>query len=108
MAKVVNLRFHEAGKPYRFLAGDLKLKVGDAVMVNTALGQDIAFVVDEPFDLPEEKVDETILPVLRYANEKEMEHYHEKKEREKSAFYNGLPPLLMITKAYTLVRLIFS
>ena len=47
MAKVVNLRFHDAGKPYRFLAGDLKLTVGDAVMVNTALGQDIAFVVDE-------------------------------------------------------------
>ena len=90
MAKVVNLRFHDAGKPYRFLAGDLKLKVGDAVMVNTALGQDIAFVVDEPFDLPEEKVDETILPVLRYANEKEMDHYHEKKEREKSAFYKCL------------------
>ena len=53
MAKVVNLRFHDAGKPYRFLAGDMKLKVGDAVMVNTALGQDIAFVVDEPFELPD-------------------------------------------------------
>ena len=108
MAKVVNLRFHDAGKPYRFLAGDLKLKVGDAVMVNTALGQDIAFVVDEPFDLPEEKVDETILSVLRYANEKEMEHYHEKKEREKSAFYKCLELIEKRELPMTLVEAVYS
>ena len=108
MAKVVNLRFHDAGKPYRFLAGDLKLKVGDAVMVNTALGQDIAFVVDEPFDLPEEKVDETILPVLRYANEKEMEHYQEKKEREKSAFYKCLELIEKRELPMTLVEAVYS
>ena len=108
MAKAVNLRFHDAGKPYRFLAGDLKLKVGDAVMVNTALGQDIAFVVDEPFDLPEEKVDETILPVLRYANEKEMEHYHEKKEREKSAFYKCLELIEKRELPMALVEAVYS
>ena len=90
MARVVNLRFHDAGKPYRFLTGDLKLNVGDAVMVNTALGQDIAFVVDEPFDIPDEKLDDSILPVLRFANEKEMQHYREKKVRENDAYLKCL------------------
>ena len=108
MAKVVNLRFHDAGKPYRFLAGDFKLKVGDAVMVNTALGQDIAFVVDEPFDLPDEKLDETILPVLRMATDTEMDHYAEKKKREQSAFIKCLEfiekrelPMMLVEAVYT-------
>ncbi len=108
MAKVVNLRFHDAGKPYRFLAGDMKLKVGDAVMVNTALGQDIAFVVDEPFDLPEEKLDDTLLPVLRFANETEMSHYRDKKVREQDAFYKCLGfiekrelPMTLVEAVYT-------
>ena len=108
MTKVVNLRFHDAGKPYRFLAGDMKLKVGDAVMVNTALGQDIAFVVDEPFDLPEEKLDDTLLPVLRFANETEMSHYRDKKVREQDAFYKCLGfiekrelPMTLVEAVYT-------
>ncbi|MBO4496114.1 MAG: stage 0 sporulation protein [Clostridiales bacterium] len=108
MAKVVNLRFHDAGKPYRFLAGEFKLKVGDAVMVNTALGQDIAFVVDEPFDLPDDKLDETILPVLRMANNTELTHYEEKKEREQSAFIKCLEfiekrelPMTLVEAVYT-------
>jgi len=108
MAKVVNLRFHDAGKPYRFLAGDMKLKVGDAVMVNTALGQDIAFVVDEPFDLPEEKLDETLLPVLRFANEAEMNHYRDKKVREQDAFYKCLGFIEKRELPMTLVEAVYS
>lgn len=108
MAKVVNLRFHDAGKPYRFLAGDMKLKVGDAVMVNTALGQDIAFVVDEPFDLPEEKLDDTLLPVLRFANEAEMSHYRDKKVREQDAFYKCLGFIEKRELPMTLVEAVYS
>ena len=108
MAKVVNLRFHDAGKPYRFLTGDMKLKVGDAVMVETALGQDIAFVVDEPFDLPDDKVDETILPVLRMANESEMAHYEEKKKREEGAFHKCLDLIAQRELPMTLVEAVYS
>ena len=99
MAKVVNLRFHDA---------DMKLKVGDAVMVNTALGQDIAFVVDEPFDLPEEKLDETLLPVLRFANEAEMNHYRDKKVREQDAFYKCLGFIEKRELPMTLVEAVYS
>ena len=108
MAKVVNLRFHDAGKPYRFLAGDMKLKVGDAVMVNTALGQDIAFVVDEPFELPDEKIDDTVLPVLRMANETEMAHYQEKKVREDDAFHKCLAFIEKRDLPMTLVEAVYS
>ncbi len=108
MARVVNLRFHDAGKPYRFLTGDLKLKVGDAVMVNTALGYDIAFVVDEPFDIPDEKIDENILPVLRFATDKEMEHYHDKREREDIAFKKCLTLIEKHQLPMTLVEAVYS
>ena len=108
MARVVNLRFHDAGKPYRFLAGDMKLKVGDAVMVNTALGQDIAFVVDEPFEIPDNKIDDTILPILRYASDKEMVHYHEKREREDLAFKKCLALIEKRELPMTLVEAVYS
>lgn len=108
MARVVNLRFHDAGKPYRFLAGDMKLKVGDAVMVNTALGTDIAFVVDEPFDIPDEKIDDTILPILRYASDKEMVHYQDKREREDVAFKKCLVLIEKHQLPMTLVEAVYS
>ena len=108
MARVVNLRFHDAGKPYRFLAGDMKLKVGDAVMVNTALGQDIAFIVDEPFEIPDNKIDDTILPILRYASDKEMVHYHEKREREDLAFKKCLALIEKRELPMTLVEAVYS
>lgn len=108
MARVVNLRFHDAGKPYRFLTGDLKLKVGDAVMVNTALGYDIAFVVDEPFDIPDEKIDENILPVLRLATDKEMDRYHDKREREEVAFKKCLALIEKHQLPMTLVEAVYA
>ncbi|MBQ0012842.1 MAG: stage 0 sporulation family protein [Clostridiales bacterium] len=108
MARVVNLRFHDAGKPYRFLTGDLKLKVGDAVMVNTALGYDIAFVVDEPFDIPDEKIDENILPVLRFATDKEMDRYHDKREREEVAFKKCLALIEKHQLPMTLVEAVYA
>ena len=108
MARVVNLRFHDAGKPYRFLTGNLKLKVGDAVMVNTALGYDIAFVVDEPFDIPDEKIDENILPVLRFATDKEMDRYHDKREREEVAFKKCLALIEKHQLPMTLVEAVYA
>lgn len=108
MARVVNLRFHDAGKPYRFLAGDMKLKVGDAVMVNTALGTDMAFVVDEPFDIPDDKIDDTILPILRFASDKEMVHYYDKREREDVAFKKCLALIEKHQLPMTLVEAVYS
>ena len=57
MTKVVNVRFHDAGKSYRFSCDGLTLNIGDAVMVETQLGLDLAHVVEEPFELDLSKFD---------------------------------------------------
>ena len=86
MTKVVNVRFHDAGKSYRFSCEGMDLTIGDAVMVETSIGLDLAHVVEEPFDLDVSKYDEEIIPVLRLASDKEIERYQVKKEKEKEAY----------------------
>ena len=75
MAKLVYVRFHDAGKSYRFTCNDLNLTIGDAVMVETSVGLDLAHVVEEPYDIDDSQITEDVLPVLRMANEKEIERY---------------------------------
>ena len=86
MTKIVNVRFHDAGKSYKFSCENMKLNIGDAVMVETSLGLDLAHVVEEAYDLDTKNFEEEILPVLRLASDKEIERYQVKKEKEKEAY----------------------
>ena len=86
MTKIVNVRFHDAGKSYKFSCENMKLNIGDAVMVETSLGLDLAHVVEEAYDLDTKNFEEEILPVLRLASDKEIERYQIKKEKEKEAY----------------------
>ncbi len=86
MRKIVNLRFRDAGKVYKFSCDGMNLSIGDAVMVETSMGTDIAHVVEEPMDIEDNTVGEDVLPVLRMANEKELERYELKKVKEKEAY----------------------
>ncbi len=86
MTKIVNVRFHDAGKSYRFSCEGMNLNIGDAVMVETSAGPDLAHVVEEPFDVDVSQYSEEILPITRLANEKELERYQLKKEKEKEAY----------------------
>ncbi len=86
MKKVVNLRFRDAGKVYKFTCDGMNLKLGDAVMVETSMGIDIAHVAEEPLEIDDSEVPEDILPVLRFANEKELERYELKIVKEREAY----------------------
>ncbi|MBO4242650.1 MAG: stage 0 sporulation family protein [Clostridiales bacterium] len=86
MRRTVNLRFRDAGKAYRFTCDDIDLKIGDAVMVETSMGIDLAHVIDEPIEVEDSQIGEDVLPVLRFANEKELERYELKKEKEQEAY----------------------
>ncbi|MCR5616880.1 MAG: stage 0 sporulation family protein [Clostridiales bacterium] len=86
MTKIVNVRFHDAGKSYKFSCGDFKLNIGDAVMVETSLGLDLAHVVEEPYDIDEKTFPEEIVPILRLATDKEIERYQVKKGKEREAY----------------------
>ena len=61
MTKVVNVRFRDAGKAYRFTTGGLSLGIGDSVIVETEQGIDLAHVCEEPYDLEGDVKD--ILPI---------------------------------------------
>ena len=86
MTKIVNVRFHDAGKSYKFSCEGFKLKIGDAVMVETSLGLDLAHVVEDPYELDTASVGEEIVPILRIATDKEVERYSVKKEKEREAY----------------------
>ena len=86
MRKTVNLRFRDAGKAYRFTCDDLDLKIGDAVMVETSQGMDLAHVVDEPIEITDDQIGDDVLPVLRRANAQEIERYELKKQKEQEAY----------------------
>ncbi|MBP5262262.1 MAG: stage 0 sporulation protein [Clostridiales bacterium] len=86
MTKVVNCRFREAGRVYRYKCDGMSLSIGDKVMVNTNLGEDMAHVIEAPYVIPEEKEGEDLIPVLRKANTEEIRIYQEKLVKEEEAF----------------------
>ena len=88
MTKVVNVRFRDAGKPYRFSCNDMILSIGDAVMVETNLGLDLAHVCVEPYEIEITKDSEEtkLLPILRKASEEEIARYEEKCRNEEDAY----------------------
>lgn len=86
MPKVVSIRFQEAGKSYHFDPGNLKLHLGDAVIVETESGLDIGYVAEEVFDIPEERLVKPLKPVVRHVDAHDLAAHEAKKEREKEAF----------------------
>ena len=86
MTKIVNVRFHDAGKSYKFSCEGMHLNIGDAVMVETSLGLDLAHVSEEPVDIDISDYKDRISPVLRLATDKEIERFNVKKEKEREAY----------------------
>ena len=72
--KIVNLRTRDAGVTLRYRCDGLSLALGDAVMIDTELCEEIAFVAQEPYV---EETSEDIPFVKRMASEKELEKYYD-------------------------------
>ena len=58
MTKIICVRFRTAGKIYYFSPGELEIKKGDHVIVETARGVEYGKVVSDIREMPEEKVKE--------------------------------------------------
>ncbi len=84
MTRIVNVRFRDAGKTYRFSCDGLNLSIGDAVMVETQVGVDLAHVREEPYET--ENAGDDIVPVMHKATDAEIARYDEKCAQEKEAF----------------------
>ena len=86
MKKVIGVRFRMSGKIYYFDPGDLQIKRGSHVIVETARGVEYGTVVGEIKEISDEEFDQPLKPVLRLATEQDEEKQQENKKKEKEAF----------------------
>lgn len=86
MTKVIGVRFRTAGKIYFFDPLDFEIKRGDHVIVETARGIEFGTVMAGVKEVEDEKVIQPLKPVLRIANERDMEQEANNKVKEKEAF----------------------
>lgn len=86
MIKVVGIRFRTAGKIYFFDPGKFTVKKGDHVIVETARGIEFGTAVSDAKEVEEDKVIQPLKPVLRIANQKDVEQEAANKEKEKDAY----------------------
>ncbi|MCI8505981.1 MAG: stage 0 sporulation family protein [Lachnospiraceae bacterium] len=84
MTKVIGVRFRTADKIYFFAPGDLDIKKGQYVIVETARGVEYGYVVMGVKDVDDSKVVQPLKPVLRIATKEDeaIEEKNKKKERE--------------------------
>ena len=86
MIKVVGIRFRTAGKIYFFDPGKFTVKKGDHVIVETARGIEFGTAVSDAKEVEEDKVIQPLKPVLRIANQRDVEQEVANKEKEKEAY----------------------
>ncbi len=86
MTKVVGVKFRDIGKSYYFDPGNLEIKKGEHVIVETARGQEYGFVSFEPREIDDEKITVPLKAVIRIATKKDAEHVNENKKKEENAF----------------------
>ncbi|MBR4296069.1 MAG: stage 0 sporulation family protein [Clostridia bacterium] len=84
--EVVGVRFKKAGKVYYFAPGNLKLKLGDAAVVETARGPELGDVACAKKMVREKDIVQPLRAVIRVATKEDIVHGEENKQKEKEAF----------------------
>ena len=86
MTKIIGVRFRRAGKVYFFAPGELDIKKGDNVIVETARGIEYGQVVSGIRDIEDEKIVMPLKPVIRIATEEDDAVNAENRIKEKDAY----------------------
>lgn len=108
MQIVVGVRFKRAGKIYYFSPGELSLKTGDKVIVETARGVEFGEVVIGPREVVDESIVPPLKAVQRKASRQDEAKVRDNAVKEKDAFQicekkialHGLP-MKLIDVEYT-------
>ena len=82
---IVGVRFRRAGKVYYFDPQDIELEVNDNVVVETTRGLELGEVAIAPMQVPEGEVSQPLKPVIRKAEDKDIERARELEDKEKHA-----------------------
>jgi cell fate regulator YaaT (PSP1 superfamily) len=85
MPELVGIRFHQAGKVYYFDAAGIPLQVNDCVVVETARGQELGYVIISPGQVLSANVTEALKPVIRKATENDLSQSEQRKEQNQKA-----------------------
>lgn len=86
MTKVIGVRFRTAGKIYFFDPVNFEIQRGDHVIVETARGIEFGTVMAGIREVEDDKVVQPLKPVLRIANERDIEQEANNKIKEKEPF----------------------
>ena len=86
MIKVVSVKFRGWGKSYYFDPGDLDLKVGDNVIVETVRGDEFGQVSRASVMVADDEVFQPLRPVKRIASDYDIEKHESHLIKEKEAF----------------------
>ncbi|MCR5371327.1 MAG: stage 0 sporulation family protein [Clostridium sp.] len=86
MIKVIGVRFRSAGKIYYFAPGELNIKTGDRVIVETARGVEYGKVVLGTREVEDDKVVPPLRQVIRMATPEDEEIQKKNREKAKDAF----------------------
>lgn len=86
MKEIVGVRFKSVGKIYYFSPGDLRLTVGDRVIVETVRGVECGEVVIANRQIEDNQLSTPLKPIIRAATEQDMQVLAKNKEKEKDAF----------------------
>lgn len=86
MAKVIGVRFRNAGKVYYFAPGKLKIDQGDHVVVETARGVEYGYVVLGVKEVEDDKIIQPLKSVMRVATPEDDEKAEKNREKEREAF----------------------
>lgn len=82
---IIGVKFKKPGKIYFFDPKNQKFSKGDYVIVETTNGIEIAEVVIENKEMPEEKLMTPLKPIVRKASYKDIKHKEENEKKEKEA-----------------------
>ncbi len=85
MAKVVGIRFKEAGKIYYFDPGTLEVAAGASVIVETARGIEYGMAAYGAKEVEDSQIVAPLKPVLRLAGEADRLHHEENQRKRQEA-----------------------
>ncbi len=86
MAKIIGVRFRNAGKIYYFDPQDKEIETGMHVIVETARGVEYGTVVFSPREMDDEKIPQTLKPIIRIATDADEEQQYKNKEKQEHAY----------------------
>ncbi len=86
MPKITGIRFRGNGKVYYFSPGELEIKKGDSVVVETAQGIEFGDVVIAIKEVNEDEIVSPLKKVIRVADEQDYKTLENNKIKEQEAF----------------------